>query len=67
MIIIQDFPTVASLAGWLNNARLRHGKHDFAAWLSQYMTGRDMVVNGRQYRYHDCINLVREAYGNGLG
>ena len=58
MIIIQSFPTVAALVGFLNNARLRQGKRRFADWLTEYTRGRDLVVNGRLYRVGDCINLL---------
>lgn len=60
MIVIQNFPTVASLVGWLNNARLRQGKRNFAEWLSRYMTNRELTVNGYEYRFRDCINLLKE-------
>lgn len=63
MIVIQNFPTVASLAGWLNNARIRQGKRNFAEWLAEYLTNRELTVNGYEYRYRDCVNLVREEFG----
>ena len=61
MIVIQTFPTVASLVGWLNNARIRYGKRNFAEWLAGYTRNRDLVVNNRMYRFSDCINLLNEA------
>lgn len=59
MIVIQSFPTVAALAGWLHNARIRYGRRNFAEWLSGYMHHREFVVNDRVYLYRDCINLLR--------
>ena len=59
MIVIQSFPTVASLAGFLNNMAIRQGKHRFADWLAKYTRNRDLVVNGRTFRYSDCINLLK--------
>ena len=59
MIVIQNFPTVASLAGWLHNARIRYGKRNFADWLADYMHNRELTVNGRIYWFRDCINLLR--------
>lgn len=59
MIVIQNFMTVADLAGWLHNARIRYGRRNFAEWLSGYLAHRELVVNGRIYLYRDCINLLR--------
>lgn len=60
MIVIQNFPTMASLVGFLHNARLRYGKHNFAEWLARYTVNRELVVNNKVFRYRDCINLVKE-------
>lgn len=59
MIVIQNFMTVADLAGWLHNARIRYGRRNFAEWLSGYLAHRELVVNGRIFLYRDCINLLR--------
>ena len=59
MIVIQNFMTVADLAGWLHNARIRYGRRNFAEWLSGYLAPRELVVNGRIFLYRDCINLLR--------
>ena len=59
MIVIQNFMTVADLAGWLHNARIRYGRRNFSEWLSGYLVHRELVVNGRMYLYRDCINLLR--------
>ena len=59
MIIIQKFPTVAVLAGWLHNAQLRKGPYDFSEWLLRYTRNRELTVNNRVYRFQDCINLLR--------
>ncbi len=58
MIIIQRFPSVAALSGWLNNARVRRGQHDFAEWLADYTRNRELTVNDKHYQYADCIQLV---------
>lgn len=60
MIVIQNFPTMASLVGFLHNARLRCGKHNFAEWLARYTVNRELVVNNKVFRYRDCINLMKE-------
>lgn len=67
MIVIQRFPTVASLVGFLHNARLRYGKHNFADWLAEYTRNRELVVNGFTFRYRDCINLLRTEDGQNVG
>lgn len=67
MIVIQNFPTVAALQGWLHNARMRQGRRDFAEWLSRYLRERDFVVNDRQYRFRDCINLLNGEDGYNVG
>lgn len=59
MIIIQDFPSIAALVGWLHNAQLRQGRRNFANWLAGYTRNRELVVNGRTYRFADCINLLK--------
>lgn len=60
MIVIQNFPTMASLVGFLHNARLRYGKRNFAEWLARYTVNRELVVNSKVFRYRDCINLMKE-------
>ena len=59
MIVIQRFPTVAELVGWLHNARLRKGPHGFSEWLMRYTRNRELTVNDRVYPYKECINLLR--------
>lgn len=67
MIVIQNFPSVAALVGWLHNARVACGRRDFAKWLSGYMSHRELVVHDRQYFYWDCIDLLRMEDAQNVG
>lgn len=58
-IVIQRFPSVAALVGWLNNASLRYDRHNFSTWLMRYTRDRELVVNDRVYRYAECLNLIK--------
>lgn len=60
-IVIQRFPSVAALLGWLNNASLRYDKHSFSGWLMRYTRNRELVVNDRVYRYAECLQLIKEG------
>lgn len=59
-IVIQRFPSVAALVGWLNNASLRCDRHSFSGWLMGYTRNRELVVNNKIYRYAECLQLLKQ-------
>lgn len=63
MIVIQSFPSVAALRGWLHNARIGHkDQYSFTQWLYKYLSsGRELTAGGQTYGYRDCMELLQQA------
>ena len=60
MIVIQDFPSVAALRGWLHNKRFHcRDQSAFQKWLRGYLSdGREITARGRTYYFDDCMHLM---------
>ena len=63
MIVIQNFPSVAALRGWLHNARCRcKDQYSFTQWLFKYLSmGRELTACGQVYDYRACMELLRHT------